>query len=97
MTMPFRILRWEDPPHAQAPAKGGGRSKWTEVADALREEPDRWAVLYEGRPYAATTLATVIRSGKIRCFCPTGSFAAVSRKHNDVVTVYARYVGERAT
>lgn len=91
-----KVLRWEDPPNPQGPSKGGGRSRWESLARELVEESGRWAVVYEGLPYASSTLATVIRFGKVRCFTPTGSFEAVTRKYKGRVTVYARHVGDRS-
>ncbi len=93
MRVPTKVLRWEDPPHPQGPAKGGGRSRWEPVAAELVDESGRWAVVYEGFSTSAAAVATIIRFGKVRCFTPTGSFEAVTRKHKNMTTVYARHIG----
>jgi hypothetical protein len=89
------ILRWEDPPNPKGAAKGGGKSRWDALAAELVDESGRWAVVFEGDRNHAGAFATTIKYGRRLCFVPTGSFEAVCRTYNGVVTVYARHVGGR--
>lgn len=95
MRTPVTILRWEDPPNPKGAAKGGGKSRWEALAADLVDESGRWAVVFEGGRNHAGAFASMIKYGKVLCFAPTGSFEAVCRTHNGVMTVYARHVGGR--
>jgi hypothetical protein len=90
------VLRWEDPPKSEAAERWytTRRSKLSPVADALRDQPGRWAVVFEGPHGRATGMATHIRLGQVRCFTPTGDFDATTRRVGATSVVYARYVGE---
>jgi hypothetical protein len=82
-------LIWEAP--APQPAKKKG-SKWQPVADQLKVNPGRWALI--GR-HTATSIVTIINKGEVKCFAPAGSFEATARNYDGRWTadVYARYVG----
>lgn len=74
------ILRWEDPP---PPRRGfGDRGRWAEnadlraIADELRANPGRWAVVAEA---ANPGSATHIRTGHYVAFRPVGHFEATLR------------------
>lgn len=90
-----QVIRWEEPPpgNARRPL-GSGHSRYTAVADELRAQPGRWALVFEGRAGMATGLATHIRMGSMHCFTPAGDFDAVSRRIDGYTRVYARYVGD---
>ena len=81
---------------AKAAAKGGGKSRWEALAAELVDESGRWAVVFEGDRNHAGAYASTIKYGRRLCFAPTGSFEAVCRTHNRVMTVYARHVGGRS-
>lgn len=92
-----RIIRWEDPPPARNGRGAGGRplgSRWDEVAETLRDEPGRWAVIVEGTAAQASAATARIRLATARCFAPAGTFEARVRSDTGGVhTVYARHVG----
>lgn len=84
-------IRWEEPPTRRAGRMG---DKYSEVAEALRANPNKWAVVQTfplGRQ--AGSLAFNIRSGLVKAFRPVGAFEATARKNGDETSVYARYVG----
>ncbi|GIF08709.1 hypothetical protein [Actinoplanes siamensis] len=93
---PAEILRWETPPPPARPGNGITGSRWDQVAEQLRDERGRWAVVYEGEANNASSIASVIRMGNVACFRPTGDFEAVSRRSPATgrVAVYARYLGD---
>lgn len=77
---------WEAPPE-----KGTRRSKWASVFNTLRDNPDRWAKLYEGKDRNAHSLAGRLRKTY------GGEFEIQSRTLDPVdgvkqAGVYARYV-----
>lgn len=89
-----KVLRWEEPP----PAKRGAvtsSSRFDALAEELRAQPGRWAVIYDGTTKSFSGMAHHIRQGAIRCFAPAGDFDATYRASADGVRVYARYVGDR--
>lgn len=92
------VIRWEDPPPASPLARPNNRgvpSRHFPLAGELRDNPGKWALIFEGDPGRATTLATNIRLGRVTPFSPAGEFDAVQRSRGSRVTaVYARYVGE---
>jgi hypothetical protein len=81
-------IKWEEPP----PGGPGMPPKFAEFAQALRDNPGRWA-LYPGKATQAT--ATEIKRARSSIFAPAGHFDAVSRdmSHPDKRRVYVRYVG----
>ena len=94
------IIRFEDPPPpARGCTKGPRPPRPTarDIAAALRENPQRWALVREGGRErgaydAARSTATVITRGRIAAFQPTGDFEAVTRTVAGQVRVYARYL-----
>ncbi|WIM97810.1 hypothetical protein ACTOB_001364 [Actinoplanes oblitus] len=100
MTAPAKtaaeIIRWENPPPPARPGQHLTGSRWDGVAEILRDERGRWAVVYEGDVNNASSIASVIRMGNVACFRPTGDFEAVSRRSSTtgLTTVYARYLGD---
>lgn len=85
------IIRWEEPPAARA------EFNWLAInheliAVQLRRRPGAWAVVAEVP--RNTGLANQINRGKARPYRPAGSFEAVARNHDGVLTIYARFVGE---
>jgi hypothetical protein len=93
MRQQHKIVRWESPP----PAKGKGStepsSAFADIADELRANPGRWAVVKE-QPGRYSGLATHIRMGQMICFTPSGDFEATTRRLGERTVVYARYVGD---
>lgn len=94
------IIRFEDPP---PPARGATkgprvlRPSARDIAAALREHPDRWALVREGirerGAYdAARSAAAGITGGRVAAFQPAGDFEAVTRTVAGQVRVYARYL-----
>lgn len=79
------IHKWESPPQPGARRRADRRG-WEPLAEALRANPSRWAMLAYG---LAPQLAHEIQAGVLAPFRPAGAFEAVTR-HG---TIYARYVG----
>lgn len=82
-------IKWADPP-----ADGRGRRRsthWAEVADALRANPGKWALVAES---ASPSTAQNIKRGTYVAFADEG-FEAVSRKSptGKGSDIYARFVG----
>lgn len=85
-------LTWEEPPQQLL---GRGRTNWSEIADALRSNPEKWAVVAEN---VSASTGTHIRYGRLKAFAPSGAFEArVSGARADdsgrASKVYARYIG----
>lgn len=91
-----QIVRWEEPPTR---TRASGRVDWSEVAEALKAKPGKWAILveYDGKMEAEDRrvkgLASNIRRGLLRAFAPTGSFEAQARLIGETTRLYVRYVG----
>lgn len=89
------IMRWEEPPE-HGNRKPRGPSKFLAVADALRANPNVWAVIRENiSPGTGGGLVYRIKSG-VGPFAPARSFEAkcVGPAGGSASKVYARYVGE---
>jgi hypothetical protein len=91
-----QIVRWEEPPPPKTRTRptSEGHSRYAPIAEQLRANPGRWAVVLEGRRGAGTALATHIRMGHMKCFTPAGDFEATMRAVNGRGLVYARYLGD---
>jgi hypothetical protein len=101
-----KIIRWAEPPAltpeqlaASDHRKGGSRgSQWDDVADALRGEPGKSAVIASGNRNTISAIAEKVRSGTLACFRPAGAFTTTRRTVHTpagpVVDLYARFVGE---
>jgi hypothetical protein len=89
--------QFEVPP-TTARSRAISPSKWTEVAEALRERPGEWArVSTHQTEESAKQAASGIRNGNRSGFEPKGTFDAVFGAGNDDdFGVWARYV-ERAS
>jgi hypothetical protein len=83
------MLRWEEPPEAthSEPVRA---SEWEPIAEQLRQQAYRWALIATGTKHTGT--AGAINTGRIRCF-PAGSFEARRRLVDGEIRIYARYVG----
>lgn len=80
-------IKWQNPPSDQRTT-----TPWTEIAKALRERPNEWALVKEG---TFASVATTIKFGTKTAFRPAGSFEArTSKAAEGKCDVYARYVGE---
>jgi hypothetical protein len=91
-----RVLRWEDPPldpYAAVRSRGheSRRHPWALVAETLRSQPGRWALVHVG---TRAELAWKIRHGMPAPFAPAGDFEAVGRHRGRECRVYARYLGD---
>jgi hypothetical protein len=89
-------LKWEEPPQQLL---GRGRTDWREIADALKSNPEQWAVVAEN---VSASTGTHIRYGRLKAFEPAGAFEArVSGARADdsgrASKVYARYIGTAPT
>lgn len=93
-----QVIRWEDPPISRNIGNKGGRradSAWNDVAQTLREERGRWAVIHVSREkQPAMSVRSFVTEGRRICFRPQGDFEACVRSWRGVHTVYARYMGE---
>jgi hypothetical protein len=85
------VVRWEDPPPPAPTARGGAQTPWAIVAWELRQQRDRWAVVYEGNPNPK--LAMRINQGLSPWFRPARAFETTQRFRDGQVTIYARFVG----
>lgn len=95
--MNARIIEWRTP----EPPKAGQRGKWNaeyaHVAENLRLNPERWALIATD---ANVNLAEIIKKGRNQHFRPAGSFEATVRGTKKVdgkyvaSETYARYVGK---
>ena len=86
------ILRWEDPPPQR---RSPSRHNWALIAELLRANPKRWAVISEGTRAADAALTRQIKSAMIMAFRPAGHFDACSRSIDGKTVTYARYLGPR--
>jgi hypothetical protein len=90
------VIRWEDPPPAKAGPPSTGdftRSRYDRVAEVLRANPGRWALIYDGSLKGRQGAAHQIRQGALRAFTPAGDFDATTRWQGDRLRIYARYLG----
>lgn len=82
------------------PAKRGkeGQTKHKKIANQLMKNPNQWGIISQGQSLTTSAgLVNHINGGKIVAYEPKGAFEAASRKDNQgVITVYARYCGEKA-
>lgn len=88
-------IKWEEPPQQLL---GRGRTNWSEIANALKGNPEQWAVVAEN---VSASTGTHIRYGRLKAFEPSGSFEArVSGAHSSssgrAEKIYARYVGSKS-
>lgn len=86
-------IRFDGPPPA---AKGGTAraTRHSETAEILRARAAEWAVIdVSDRASVTHSMASAIRTARLRAYAPAGSFEAVSRKVDGEFRVYARYVG----
>lgn len=85
---------WEDPPPALVRTQGRS-GKYTAFAEALRANPEKWALLAAGEGEDRTEkgskgTAQNIRRGTMKDFKPKGAFEAVAEGGK----IWARFVGE---
>lgn len=88
------VLRWEDPaPLEPGRRVGNPRIPWAFIAEQLRQNPGRWAVVYEGAQ--APHIQQRINNGTSPWFQPKGAFEVTTRgRQSGLTTVYARFIGE---
>lgn len=90
-------IRFEPLPEDGRGAKDGRRSHAKLIAEALKDRPGEWASVKEydaAQSRTASVYAWAIKTARRSTFGPAGSFEAVTRKVDDRIRVYARYVGE---
>jgi hypothetical protein len=63
-------IKWEEPPKQLL---GRGRTNWSEIASALKSNPEQWAVVAEN---VSASTGTHIRYGRLKAFEPSGAFEA---------------------
>lgn len=81
-------LKWQEPP---TDARKKDLPRWIAVAAALKDHPNRWAIVTEADNTGA---AYRIKTGSLPAFRPSGSFEAVARSRPDgKFDIYARFVG----
>ena len=87
-------VTWLEPPADDGRAKGR-EPKYLDIAAALRERPDEWALIAEE---TWATMANQIRSGGLVAFRPRGAFEAravpIDGKPASRAQIFARFVGE---
>ena len=88
-------IRWADPPpHGNTGNMHNRMAKYQAVADELRANPERWAIIAEDLAAGSCgTLASRIRKGT-GPFAPKGAFETrCSAPAGGRGQVYARYIG----
>lgn len=79
---------WADPPKQNR----GTADAWADEAQALRDNPGKWAILAAGRPSPSSSQG--FRNGALKAFQPKGAFESRSAKNTSgTYDVYVRYVG----
>lgn len=82
-------IKWENPP---AQTRGVGNPDEVEMANALREQPNAWARLFEfDNATKAGALSSQISTGQRAAF--RAGFQAKSRTINGKGVVFVRFVG----
>jgi hypothetical protein len=79
-------MKWQDPPD-----KGPRSSKWSRIFAELKENPNRWAAVYDGKSHNANSTA-----GRLRPRWP-GYEITVRKTGEETAGVWARYVPEHHT
>lgn len=85
--MSSSVIRWEAPPERPT-------DRWTKVADELKENAGKWAVVAENQKN--NTLARNIKQAVYKSFEPAGTFETRSVKNGDTFTVFARFTNGEA-
>lgn len=86
-------IRFDGPPPAPKTGTSVG-TRHAKTADVLRDRAGEWAVIdVSDRASVTHSMASAIRTARLRPYAPAGSFEAVSRKVDGEYRVYARYVG----
>jgi len=83
-------IQWEAPPE-----KGRRRSKWSNIFKVLKENPDKWAKLYQGKDRNAHSLAGRLNKsygGEFEILSRTLDPIEVNGEMVKQAGVYARYV-----
>lgn len=91
------VLKWEDPPPSRKSSPASGRpadSAWNGVAEQLRGERGRWALIFRGDKQGASSVRDFVTEARRICFRPVGDFEACVRSWDGKHYVYARYMGE---
>lgn len=81
-------LLFQDPPDDRR--NGGPQVRHLGVAEELRANPGKWALVFTN---VAQPTVTSIRTGRLKAFSPPGAFEATSRLVDGVVHIWVRYVG----
>lgn len=89
-------IKWEEPPKQLL---GRGRTNWEDIANTLKSNPEKWAVVAEN---VSASTGTHIRYGRLKAFAPSGSFEArVSGAHSAdngrAEKIYARFIGTKTS
>jgi hypothetical protein len=89
-------MKWEEPPQQLL---GRGQTNWQEIANALKSNPNEWAVVAEN---VSASTGTHIRYGRLKAFEPSGAFesrvrGAHSSANGRAEKIYARYVGSESS
>lgn len=86
-------IEWLDElPAAPARKRPAPKAAWVAVANALRENPGKWAKVESyGKKPTATGVASKIRKGENLAFEPAGAFEAAVRPDGDVFDLYVRF------
>lgn len=89
------IIRWENPPPADARRNLNGKNQrpWRAIADELAASPGRWALVAVcSSQSTAGSNADALRHSRYPAFRGR-RFEAVARRVDAEFRVYARYVG----
>lgn len=81
--------KWQEPDRI----KSQGLKNWAEVADELKTNPQRWALVAEN---VSTGMAGNLRKGRVSAFRPSANWEFTTRENAEgrVGKLFARYIGE---
>lgn len=84
-------MEWKSPPKPVRYKRSN--TEWTDIAQALKENPNEWAKIAEN---INPSTVTHIRKGRLKAFEPAGVFEASGHGRTEkgyTKELYARYVG----
>jgi hypothetical protein len=84
-------MTWQEPPKAVRYKRNS--IDWASISDALKENPNEWAVVAHN---VNPSVVTHIRKGRLKAFAPAGAFEASGQGRNEngyTQDLYVRFVG----
>lgn len=85
-------LIWEAPKEMP---QSGPKADHAKIASQLKANPGAWARVHKyASPRSASTMAYVIKQGRMKSYLPVGAYETASRRINGECWLFMRYVGE---